>query len=131
MDIKDFFKNAPAKSQPKDWLVNELFRNNRINLSAGYPGDGKSLVNELLMFCIAYDANFADIFPVTHGNIMLIDNENEWGLLEERCTKIINGLEADGHKQVGKIDIQPSRRSGVHVLKSRKQLLPELCFFLI
>lgn len=103
-----FFKSPPAQQQKQDtdWLVKDLIRSGRLVLPAAYPGEGKSLINAVLLYSIAYNAPFADIFEVTPGNVMFIDSENPWEVLKERRDKIVKGLEMDGYRKVGEIDFQ-------------------------
>lgn len=92
-----FFDHPPVSTQKSGMLVQGLFRRNRQSMAGGYPGDGKTLVGQFLFHSIAYEAPFANKFPVTGGNIMLIDSENEWDILKNHAEKIKKGLEMDGY----------------------------------
>lgn len=103
-----FFKKPPNITQRTDYIVDDVFKRNRQIMPAGYEGEGKSIVNHVLFYCIAYEAPFADIFPVTGGNVMLIDSENEWDILRDRTARITKGLEMDGYTKKHRIWWEPN-----------------------
>jgi len=86
-------------------LVEKLMASNRLNLWASPPGEGKSLIAEVLGYSIAYGAPFLGM-KVTVGNVMFIDSENRYDLLKERIIRIKKGLERDGYKKQGEVDFQ-------------------------
>ncbi len=102
-----YFDHPPTQTQKSVMLVDTLFKTNRQVVSGAYPGEGKSIFDHVLSYCIAYEAPFADIFGVTPGNVLLIDAENEWDVLKERVSKIKNGLEMDGYTKKHRIWWEP------------------------
>ena len=92
-------------SKPKTYIVEELMAFNLLNLWGSIPGEGKSMVAEYLLYCVAYGAPFLGM-KVTVGNVMFIDSENRYDILKKRITKIKQGLENDGYRKQGEIDFQ-------------------------
>jgi len=99
-----FEKPVNTKSS---WVVEPLVRRNRQVMSAGYPGEGKSIIDQIMLYSIAYEALFADIFAVTPGNVMFIDSENHWETLKMRTDKIKKGLEMDGYTKKHRVWWEP------------------------
>lgn len=83
----------------------EIVPENRLILWAAYPGEGKSLLGQALLYHIAYGAPFLGN-ESTVGNVMFIDSENRKDILTDRIVKIKNRLEMDGYKKQGEIDFQ-------------------------
>lgn len=79
---------------------------NRLVLAAAYPGEGKSLIEEVMLYSIAYGAPFAAKYDVTPGHVMFIDSENRRDILASRCLKIIKGLEMNGYSKKRDVDFQ-------------------------
>ena len=99
----DFLKQT--LSNPTTGIVGSLVQPNRFGLWASIPGEGKSLLAEAMLYHIAYGAPFLDM-NVTVGNVMIIDSENRLDVLQSRIRKIKKGLELDGYRKQGEIDIQ-------------------------
>lgn len=86
-------------------MVGSLLQPNRFGLWASIPGEGKSLVALALLYHIPYGAPFLNQ-KVTIGNVMIMDSENRLDVLQSRIRKIKKGLELDGYRKQGEIDIQ-------------------------
>ncbi len=96
---------AKTLNNPTASIVSSLVQPNRLALWASIPGEGKSLVALALLYHIPYGAPFLDM-EVTIGNVMIMDSENRLDVLQSRIKKIKRGLENDGYKKQGEIDIQ-------------------------
>lgn len=103
MRSEEFFRSRPEEAS---YVVEDIVPNNRLIIAAGYPGEGKSIVGQAILYSVAYGAPFAGIFPTVAGNVMFLDAENRWDILKHRCQKIIRGLEVDGYHRIGDVDFQ-------------------------
>lgn len=99
----DFFRQRAAEDR---YVVKDFAPANRLVMAAGYPGEGKSIVDQAMLYSVTYGAPFANIFPTVPGNVMFLDSENRWDILQKRCQKIIRGLEMDDYRKQGEVDFQ-------------------------
>lgn len=121
----DFFKTPPTQ-QAHDYIVESIVLPSRQVLPAGYPGEGKSLLHQNMLYSVAFNAPFLGHFKVTPGNVMFIDSENKWDILNKRCSKIRRGLEIDGFKKQGEVDFQHYSGFLLDDKSTWKRLEPEI-----
>lgn len=88
-EINDIF--VPTSNiRPIKWLVQGLIPLGGYALIASQPAVGKSFFVEALGISIAYDEPFLDIFEVTGGNVLIVDEDTESEALTRRLTKYSN-----------------------------------------
>ena len=130
----DFFKKSATQTQ-QPYVVKNLVLSNRLVLWGSYPGEGKSLLGEALLYHVAYHAPYLGM-EVSPGNVMFIDSENRWDVLKWRCNRIKAGLEMDGFKKEGEIDFQhysgfllDNKATWEPIVREIKVLRPSLILF--
>jgi len=101
----EFFKKRAGSRTPESYIVKNLLLPNRQVLSAGYPGDGKTLFWHTVLYSIAYEAPIIGL-DVTGGNIMIIDSENPKPVLDARIAMVRRGLEMGGYAKKYEVDWQ-------------------------
>jgi hypothetical protein len=97
------FIKPKKKANENGWLVKGLLKRKQMSMVAAPPGEGKSLFAEAIAYHVVFGAHFLGMLVVP-GNVLFIDSENSH--LSGRLARIKKGLENDGCKKQGEMEIQ-------------------------
>lgn len=70
------------------WTVQNLIPKNGITAISGYPGTYKTWIILYLASCIANGSDAWDTFSTTKTNVLIVDEENNPRLIQDRCNKL-------------------------------------------
>lgn len=71
------------------WIVNKLFESGTINMISAPPNKWKSWIVILCAICVSSGKNLFDMFQAEKTNVLIVNEEDNARLLQERCNMLM------------------------------------------
>lgn len=90
----------------QEWIIDSLVPDKSLTAISGAPGSYKSWLSLYLAKCILEGKMVFDRYNTVYGNVLIIDLENNMGLIKDRCKMLSFGGESNLYYWQGEFNIE-------------------------